>query len=450
MIIKKFTGKTEDEAVKAAQAELGAQAVIMNVKKSKKKGLAGIFSKPFVEVTAAIEEEKNDINIGVVPGVKIEKKNAAAIKPSPASDTAGAQASAGTSAAGGAAQNPAASNAAQKKVARYKDVLTDEEYAKLHPELNSSNNEQKSDTPKRRSTDRIDNLHELIEQQLKSVMAEDAEKSSSDSKNGGNKEIMSFIKLIYTALINNEVDEKYANDLVEEIEKLSKPGVTIDYLLSSIYQKLILKFGVSDGITPAKEGPKVVVFIGPTGVGKTTTIAKLASDFSVNQKKKVALVTSDTYRIKAAEQLRTYAEIMNVPFRVVYTADDLNSALEEFKEQDFIFVDTAGYSPKDVEKRDEMKQILDSAKEITDIETYLVLSVTTKYRDLLNICDIYKEMDDFKLVFTKLDETSTFGNIYNIRVYTQAEISYVTNGQDVPDDIESFNPQSIVRSILGD
>ncbi|MBR1524653.1 MAG: hypothetical protein IJ641_09410 [Lachnospiraceae bacterium] len=96
-----------------------------------------------------------------------------------------------------------------------------------------------------------------------------------------------------------------------------------------------------------------------------------------------------------------------------------------------------------------MKQILDAAKEVTEIETYLVLSVTTKYRDLLAICDIYKEMDDFKLVFTKLDETSTFGNIYNIRVYTGAEISYVTDGQDVPDDIEAFNPQSIVRSILG-
>lgn len=422
MIIKKFTGKTEDEAIKAAQAELGAQTVIMNVKKTKKKGLAGIFSKPYVEVTAAIEEEKTDIMSGPPEGIK--KTEPAPAKP----DTP-------------KPQNSTPQNA-EKKISKYKDVLTDEEYEKLHPEA-------RQDTPKRRSTDKIDNLQELIEQQLKTVMDQDAAKSSADGKNKGSKEIMSFMKLIYTTLINNEVDEKYANDLVEEIEKLSKPGVTIDYLLSNIYQKLILKFGVSDGITEAKEGPKVVVFIGPTGVGKTTTIAKLASDFSVNQKKKVALVTSDTYRIKAAEQLRTYAEIMDVPFRVVYTADDLKGALEEFTDQDYIFVDTAGYSPKDVEKRDEMKQILDSAKEVTDIETYLVLSVTTKYRDLRSICDIYKEMDDFKLVFTKLDETSSFGNIYNIRIYTGAEISYVTDGQDVPDDIESFNPQSIVRSILG-
>ncbi len=169
----------------------------------------------------------------------------------------------------------------------------------------------------------------------------------------------------------------------------------------------------------------------------------------MNQKKKVALITSDTYRIKAAEQLSTYADIMHVPFRVVYTADELKNKLEELKDHDYIFIDTAGYSPRNTEKRDEMKRILDAAKEVTTIETYLVLSVTTKYRDLLSICDIYKEMDDFRLIFTKLDETSTLGNIYNIRVYTGAEISYMTDGQEVPDDIETFNPQSIVRSILG-
>ena len=419
MIIKKFTAKTEDDALKAARAELGAQAVIMNVKKVKKKGIAGLFSRPSVEVTAAIEEEKTDVT------------GSFTAKSAPPGNIPPAQ---GT--------YPAKSQT-EKKISQYKDVLTDEEYEKLHPEAAV-----KSEAPKRRSTDKIDNLQVLIEQQLKTVMDQDSQAARQESKNT-NKEVMSFIKLIYTTLINNEVDEKYANDLVEEIEKLSKPGVTIDYLLSNIYQKLILKFGVSTGINKTEEGAKVVFFLGPTGVGKTTTIAKLASDFAVNQKKKVALVTSDTYRIKAAEQLRTYAEIMDAPFRVVYTADDLTGTLEEFKDQDYIFVDTAGYSPKDKEKRDEMKQILDAAKAVAKTETYLVLSVTTKYRDLLSICDIYKEMDDFRIVFTKLDETSTFGNIYNIRVYTGAEISYVTDGQDVPDDIEAFNPQSIVRSILG-
>ncbi len=226
MIIKKFNGKTEDEALKAARAELGAGAVIMNVKKVKKKGLASLFSKPTVEVTAAVEEEKDTY----VPRTQ-------AAPPMPAAPK---------------------KDATEQKISQYKDVLTDEEYEKLHPK-------KEEESPKRRSTDKIDNLQSLLEQQLKSVMEADAEEKvkSSDNKDSRNKEIMSFIKLIYTTLINNEVDEKYANDLVEEIEKLSKPGVTIDFLLSNIYQKLILKFGVSTGVTEAENGPKVIFFLVP-------------------------------------------------------------------------------------------------------------------------------------------------------------------------------------------
>ncbi len=421
MIIKKFTGKTEDEALRAARSELGNQAVIMNVKKLKKKGIMGLFSKPVIEVTAAVEEEQDGYDAPVKTDLRKGKSTP------------------------GAAYDHKAGK--ENELTKYKDVLTDEEYEKLHPQKK----EDKAPVQDDRSKDKLENLHTFIEQQLKTVMDADADMSekADQKKNSGNKEIMSFIKLIYTTLINNEVDEKYANDLVEEVEKLSKPGVTIDYLLSNIYQKLILKFGVSSGIRGSEEGPKLIFFLGPTGVGKTTTIAKIASEEAVSKKKKVALITSDTYRIKAAEQLRTYAEIMDVPFRVVYTAEDLENAIEEFNDMDFIFVDTAGYSPKDKEKRAEMKDLLDAAKSVSDMETYLVLSITTKYRDLLSICDTYKEMGEFRLIFTKLDETSTFGNIYNIRVYTGAEISYVTDGQDVPDDIEVFNPQSIVRAILG-
>ncbi|MBQ9567983.1 MAG: flagellar biosynthesis protein FlhF [Lachnospiraceae bacterium] len=442
MIIKKFNGKNEDEALKAARGELGAGAVIMNVKKVKKKGLAGLFSRPYVEVTAAVEEEQDTYTAHTQPAQ--EPKAPAA---SGSTKPLGTLQPVKSLQPGQPLQPRSAAPRRTSDISQYKDVLTDEEYEKLHPDES-----QAGESPKRRSTDKVEDLQSLIEKQIKTVMSEESGEAqrSSEKKESKNKEVMSFIKLIYTTLINNEVDEKYANDLVEEIEKLSKPGVTIDYLLSNIYQKLILRFGVNAGLTASENGPKVIFVLGPTGVGKTTTIAKLASDMAVNQKKKVALLTTDTYRIKAAEQLRTYADIIpDMPFRVVYTADDLKEALGELKEYDFIFVDTAGYSPKDVEKRDEMKHILEAAKEITEIETYLVLSVTTKYRDLLSICDSYKEMGEYKIVFTKLDETSCFGNIYNIRVYTGAEIGYMTDGQEVPDDIETFNPQFIVRSILG-
>ena len=438
MIIKKFTGKTEEEATKAAKEALGAQAVIMNVKKVKQKGFFSFLKKPLIEVTAAVEEERDSLNgrlsraseLNIRSVTKVPMKTE--VKPEVKTE------------------GKSAENAGEKKPV-YKDVIPDEKPLKNA----GSKAEELKKTPAQTAEEKaieekIDNLHTLIEQQLKNVMENSEDEVRSDKKlDESDKEFLSFIKLIYKTLINNEVDEKYANELVGEIEKLKKPGVTIDYLISNIYQRLILKFGEPGKIRPGDGSARIVFFIGPTGVGKTTTIAKIASQYSVTEKKKVALVTTDTYRIKAAEQLRTYADILEVSFRVSYNEDDMNEALSEFKSCDYIFVDTAGYSPKDAEKRKEMKQLLDAAKKISQIEAYLVLSVTTKYRDLMTICDLYKEMTEYKLIFTKLDETETYGNMLNIRRRTDAEIAYVTNGQDVPDDIEVFNPQSIVRSLLG-
>ena len=424
MIIKRFTGKTEEEATKAAREALGAQAVIMNVRKVKQKGFFSFLKKPLIEVTAAVEEDKDAINAhpGKLPDLNIRPVTKVPVRTAPA----------------------------RKEQQTFRDVIPDEEPAKAENRKDGGDAPKKDD--ERGIEEKLDNLHTLIEQQLKNVMEngeDEPVRKNSEKTEEGDREFMSFIKLMYNTLINNEVDEKYANELVAEIEKIKKPGITIDHLISNIYQRLILKFGETGKITPGEGSAKIVFFIGPTGVGKTTTIAKIASRFSVNRKKKVALVTTDTYRIKAAEQLRTYADILEVPFRVAYNGDDMTDALNEFKEYDYIFVDTAGYSPKDAQKRREMKQLLDEAEKISKIEAYLVLSVTTKYRDLITICDLYKEMTDYKLIFTKLDETDTYGNMLNIRCRTDTEIAYVTNGQDVPDDIEEFNPQSIVRSLLG-
>ena len=190
-------------------------------------------------------------------------------------------------------------------------------------------------------------------------------------------------------------------------------------------------------------------FLGPTGVGKTTTIAKLASRLSVQQKKRVALITTDTYRVKAAEQLRTYADILNVPFKIVYVLDDMRAALEELKNFDFILVDTAGHSPKNDDQIEAQRQFIDVAKEVLKIKVYLVLSATTKYKDLLNIAENYSRIVRYQLIFTKLDETTSLGNMLNLKLKTGSAISYITNGQDVPDDIDVFNPQSIVRILLG-
>ena len=212
---------------------------------------------------------------------------------------------------------------------------------------------------------------------------------------------------------------------------------------------MILKFGKPVGITPSEKGVKVVFFVGPTGVGKTTTIAKIASRFQVDEKKKVALLTADTYRIAAAEQLRTYANILEVPFRIVYTIEEIEQALSDFKDYDYILVDTAGHSYQNKAQKEAMTKFIHSMDDKVEKEVFLVLSATTKYRDLISIADAYKEMADYKLIFTKLDETTTLGNLLNLKLYTGASLSYVTHGQNVPDDIEDFNPQKTVKRLLG-
>ena len=219
--------------------------------------------------------------------------------------------------------------------------------------------------------------------------------------------------------------------------------------MSNVYQKLILKFGQPGKIELVSGQPKVVFFIGPTGVGKTTTIAKIASKFKVDSGKKVAFLTADTYRIAAAEQLRTYANILDTPFTIVYSAEELNTAVERVSDYDLVLVDTAGFSHKNETQREDIKKLIEHLDEKYEKEVYLVVSATIKYKDLLDIADIYHEIADYKIIFTKLDETTSYGNMLNIRMYSGAELSYVTDGQNVPDDIELFDTQKIVKQLLG-
>ncbi len=385
MIIKKFQGKTEEEAVIAAKKELGQSVVIMNVKNMKKRGFLFFMKKPLVEVTAALEEKPDktvpkvaQINPSIIPELGAKEK---------------------------------------------RSLLEDNRTEKVLEE-------------------KLESLHSLIEKQLSK------EEEGEDFKEDEDKNV-AFLKLIYNTMIENEVSEKYANELIDEMEKIQKPNASIDFILGNIYQKMILKFGQPKMISAAKKGAKVIFFIGPTGVGKTTTIAKIASRLNVNDKKKVALLTTDTYRIAAAEQLRTYASILDAPFRVIYSADEVTAAMKDFASYDYILIDTAGHSHSNETQKDSMNQFINAVDEKIEKEIYLVVSATTKYRDLISITDAYSSLIGYKLIFTKLDETTTLGNLFNLKMHTGADMSYVTCGQNVPDDIEQFSPQSTVKQLLG-
>ena len=183
-------------------------------------------------------------------------------------------------------------------------------------------------------------------------------------------------------------------------------------------------------------------------MGKTTTIAKLAYSLMEQKKAKVALLAADTYRIAAVDQLRTYAEIMNIPLYVIYSETELDEQKQDLEKYDIILVDTAGRSHRNKEQRDDIERLIHSVP-AQSREVYLVLSATTKYRDLVKITEAYSEIADYRLIFTKLDETGTIGNIFNIKMLTGAPLSYATNGQNVPDDISRMDPQNVARQLLG-
>jgi flagellar biosynthetic protein FlhF len=194
------------------------------------------------------------------------------------------------------------------------------------------------------------------------------------------------------------------------------------------------------------EGTKVQCLVGPTGVGKTTTIAKLAANYSLLAGKRVALITVDTYRIAAVDQLKTYAEIIGVPLDVAFTPQELKDAIEHRSEYDLILVDTAGRSQKHKMQMQELRAFMDV---IPDAQIHLVLSATTRLKDMLDVIERFGQLAIDYLIITKLDETSTFGALYNACRLTGKPLSYVTNGQTVPDDIEVADGDRIADMILG-
>ena len=393
MIVKKYTAATETDAVLKAKEELGLGAVVLNVKTVKQRGIARIFKKNYVEITAALDEKEGQ---------------------SHASEN-----------------HPAVSNMSDMTVV---NALTETSIEK-----------------------KLDTLHNLLADQIKkneddklrndTVIHNAKEQDSDESKDNGN---IKYLRMVYNKLIESEVDEEVANIIIEDIDASMKKEANIDNIISAVYQKIILKLGEPE-VVNTENGKTVVFFLGPTGVGKTTTIAKLASEFKLNRGIQVAMITADTYRIAAVEQLNTYAGILDVPVSVIFSPDELIDAINKYSEYDLILVDTAGRSHRNAEQLSEVKQLITATQEAglgVNIEKYLVMSATTKYKDLLNITEAYKDIDNFRLLFTKLDETNAYGNILNIRVHTGAPLSYVTSGQAVPEDISVVNVQEMAKCLI--
>lgn len=417
MIIKKYLGQTEVEAIQSAKDDLGNNAVVLNIKKVHPKGLAKIFVKPKVEVTAALDENKSY------------------------SETA----SKGNGVSG------------TEQTGQNFDAVTPEQMA-VPPMPDMSKEEQSIQ-------DKLAKLEALLEEQMqqtkkteaneKPVQKPEKEETLSggekkpQEEDGENEKTVAYKKLIREQLVQHEVEESIADAIMEEVNKSLPMNAAVDQILASVYQRIILMLGQPYLIdTKPSEKTKFIFFLGSTGVGKTTTIAKIASKLNLEKKANVALVTADTYRIAAVEQLRTYANILSIPLKVVYSPDELKNMMENLGQYDYCLIDTAGCSHKNKEQIDNVRELFEQIP-VAERQVYLVLNAGTKYSDLEEIAKVYGNMTDFSIIFTKLDETSCGGVMLNMRVKTKCPLSYVTWGQNVPDDIGAINPQQVAKELLG-
>jgi flagellar biosynthesis protein FlhF len=253
---------------------------------------------------------------------------------------------------------------------------------------------------------------------------------------------------LYTDLIDAELGEDAARELIERVRRETANGDLLDPALLSTKVAGIVEgeICVSGPIRVTPGVRRLVALVGPTGVGKTTTIAKLAANYRLREKRRVGLITVDTYRIAAVEQLRTYADIIDLPMKVVSTPREMREALLAMSDLDLVLLDTAGRSPKDEVKIQELRAFLCEAG--AD-EVHLVLSSVTGAKTLESTAERFAAAGTTHLLLTKLDESTGLGNLLPLLRNSRLPVSYLTNGQNVPDDIEAAEPRGLARMILG-
>ena len=260
------------------------------------------------------------------------------------------------------------------------------------------------------------------------------------------KEPLQDVLSLQETLKRQEVDKNILDDLAaksgvgETLADAKTPGAH-DTLKKYLEQTM----NFSAGIKLEKQGSRIVALIGPTGVGKTTTLAKIAARFVLEQGVSAALITADTYRISAVEQLKTYSDILGLPLEIVYSPNELRLAIRKHEEKQLVLIDTAGRSQHN---EYQMKELQDLLKTNSRIEKHLVISSTTKNRDAQDILEKFSVCRPDRIIFTKTDETNSTGLILNLLYKKEIGLSYLANGQSVPDDIVPADADKLTEILL--
>lgn len=382
MKVKKFVAKSMADAMKKIRLELGGDAVILNSKEIETGGFLGFFTKKNIEIIAAIDTAPTVRRH--TPTKQAQAKATPPIKLIPKEVN------------GGRVNQAEKDEALVEEVKALKNIVNG---------ISSSINTQFDDYP----------------EELKKI-----------------KQLLIDQDVLPT--IRNEVMKKLLKKwYIQDRESFNDMEITLwtkDLLTESV------SWGEMGGF---KFNKKFLNLVGPTGVGKTTTIAKIAAHCVLKHKKKVAFITTDTFRIAAIDQLKTYAKILNVPVEVVYSVEDFKQAKEKLASYDLVVIDSAGRNFLNQLYIDELKKVIDFNDEM---ETYLVLALTSKYRDMVTIYEQFSKININKVIFTKKDETYSRGAMINLVHEYNVGVSYITNGQSVPDDIAEGSANEIVNSIL--
>lgn len=282
----------------------------------------------------------------------------------------------------------------------------------------------------------LDDLHSLVEDLCRR------------SAKSPQHELPESLFRLFTDLIEADVNEELARELVDRVRRETSADELVDPMLlkARLARMIEAEIAVAGPIQLTPGRRRLVALVGPTGVGKTTTIAKLAANYRLREKRRVGLITVDTYRIAAVEQLRTYADIIDLPMEVVSTPREMRQAVLRMSDLDLILMDTAGRSPRDEVKIQELRSLLTEA---APDEVHLVLSSVASGASLAKTAEKFATVGTTALALTKLDEATSFGGLLPLFRSSKLPLSYLTNGQNVPDDIEAADERKLARLALG-